>query len=296
MDDQQIIQQINNLGRWFYQFDLKGHLTPVQPKYRINRHQQRKRYIFEPLVHLCGGSLAGKRILDLGCNAGFWSLAAIENDAAFVLGVDARPLHIDQANFVFETKEIAKEKYQFVQGNIFEVNLKEYGNFDIVLCLGLLYHISKPMSLFEIVSRVNTDILVIDTNLSRLPGAYLEIHHDDIVQNLSAFDFSLVMYPTKLALIQMVRQFGYSVAMLKPRFQNNTGLDDYKNGVRRAFLCAKQTDLENIKIKAESVSRGSQFVDFSIWVFRFLLRNRFSRWLERKLPKRWTSSLRRTLK
>src|SRR5215212_7167970 len=30
------------------------------------------KYFFDPLVHLLGGSLTGKRALDLGCNAGFW--------------------------------------------------------------------------------------------------------------------------------------------------------------------------------------------------------------------------------
>jgi len=59
----------------------------------------------EPLSELYGGSLKGKRVLDLGCNAGFWSLDALERGADFVLGLDGRRMHIDQANFVFEVKE-----------------------------------------------------------------------------------------------------------------------------------------------------------------------------------------------
>jgi 2-polyprenyl-3-methyl-5-hydroxy-6-metoxy-1,4-benzoquinol methylase len=59
-----------------------------QDQERANRHQQRYRYFFEPLVRLFGGSLKGHRVLDLGCNAGFWSLKAAEAGADFVLGVD----------------------------------------------------------------------------------------------------------------------------------------------------------------------------------------------------------------
>jgi ribosomal protein L11 methylase PrmA len=42
-------------------------------------------------------------VLDLGCNAGFWSLAAIDAGADLVVGIDGRQMHIDQANLVFET-------------------------------------------------------------------------------------------------------------------------------------------------------------------------------------------------
>ncbi|MGH2699183.1 MAG: DUF1698 domain-containing protein, partial [Actinomycetota bacterium] len=57
-------------------------------------------------MELCGGSLRGKRVLDLGCNAGFWSLEALDRGADFVLGIDGRDMHIEQAEFVFEVKEI----------------------------------------------------------------------------------------------------------------------------------------------------------------------------------------------
>jgi hypothetical protein len=43
------------------------------------------------------------------------------------------------------------------------------------LFLGLLYHGSKPMSLFERIGSSNTDILLVDTALSLLPGAHLRI-------------------------------------------------------------------------------------------------------------------------
>jgi tRNA (mo5U34)-methyltransferase len=282
MNDQEIIQKINSLGDWYYQFDLKGHLTPLHQKYRINRHQLRKRYIFEPLLQLCGGSLAGKRVLDLGCNAGFWSLTAIENGADFVLGIDARQLHLDQANFVFETKEIAKEKYKFLKGNVFQINYKEHGNFDIVLCMGLFYHINKPISLLELISPVNPDILVIDTIISHLPIAALEMRNDDIKKNITAFDYSLVMRPTKLALIKMAEQFGYSVAILKPRFKKfNASSRDYY-GHHRAFLCAKQTDLHKIKTITESISSSSRLGEFLVWFFRYAIYQRFLHLLGRK--------------
>jgi hypothetical protein len=103
------------------------------------------------------------------------------------------------------------------------------------------------------------------------------------------------MYPTKLAIIKMAQQFGYSVVILKPGSNTFTGSSRYKHGIHKAFICAKKTCLSSIKAKTESVTWGSRFRDFSIWTFRFILYNRFSYWLEKKLPKRWTSLLRQAL-
>src|SRR5690606_28533614 len=93
MDQEQIRQKIASFPRWHYQFDLAGNLTPIFREKWIIRHRERKRYFFDPVVDLCGGSLKGKRVLDLGCNAGFWSLNAAEAGADFVLGVDGRQMH-----------------------------------------------------------------------------------------------------------------------------------------------------------------------------------------------------------
>jgi tRNA (mo5U34)-methyltransferase len=289
MNNQEIIQIINSFESWYYRFDLKGNLTPVKNERWINRHLQRKKYFFDPLVQLSGGSLAGKRILDLGCNAGFWSLAAIENGAESVLGIDGRKMYVDQANFVFETKDIAKSKYQFIQGNIFEVDLKKYGSFDIVLCLGFLSHTSKPICLMELISQVNADILIIETFCSRLPGSFFEFRNEDSNRNLSAIDYPMVLRPTKVALTKMVRQFGYSVVMLKPRFQNYSGCADYRNGAHRAFLCTRNMDLSNIPIRRERITFGTQLVDLCIYVASCFY-NPILRWLARKLPERRISS------
>ena len=74
--------------RWHYQFDLQGIATQIHCAEWINRHRERKNYFFDPLAR--AGLLEGKRVLDLGCNAGFWSLQAIRAGCAHVVGIDVR--------------------------------------------------------------------------------------------------------------------------------------------------------------------------------------------------------------
>ena len=258
MQDEEIRQKIASFPRWHYQFDLRGNLTPIHKKPRVNRHTQRKKHFFDPVVRLFGGSLEGKRVLDLASNAGYWSLASIEAGADYVLGIEGRQMHVDQASFVFDIKEVERDRYDFVMGDIFETDFRQFGTFDVVLCLGLMYHISKPMELMEKISEVNDDILVVDTTLSMASGSSLKIVPQDSDSYMSAVDRSIAMRPTKRAVRDLAEHFGYSVVTLKPDFRNAkgkpawAGSNDYRRGSRRAFICAKKTDLSHLSAKVES--------------------------------------------
>lgn len=253
METAEIQRRVNSFQRWHYRFDLDGITTPISDKSRINRHEQRRQYLFDPLLAPFGGSLAGKRVLDLGSNAGFWSLAAIESGCDSVLGIDGRQMHIDQANLVFEVKGVDKNRYRFITGDIFRIDLKSLGRFDIVLCLGLLYHVSKHINLLEKISELNDDVLLIDTTLSTSAGSKLVMRHERLDSPRDAVDYELAMTPTKKAIEDMVRLFGYDVVMLKPRFSNYTGCRDYREGRRRAFLCAKTTQLQASNLETEPI-------------------------------------------
>jgi 23S rRNA G2069 N7-methylase RlmK/C1962 C5-methylase RlmI len=77
------------------------------------------------------GPLTGQHVLDLGCNAEFWSLAAAQAEFDFVLDVDGRQMHVDQANLVSEVGGIEDNNYDFVEGDVFALDLREFGRFDI---------------------------------------------------------------------------------------------------------------------------------------------------------------------
>ena len=122
MRDEEIERKIAAFPRWHYEFDLRGHRTPIFRRAHAARHRQRQRYFFEPLVRLFGGSLEGKRVLDLGCNAGFWSLLSVEAGCEYVLGIDGRRMHVEQANFVFQVRGVERSRYEFLEANLFDLD------------------------------------------------------------------------------------------------------------------------------------------------------------------------------
>jgi 2-polyprenyl-3-methyl-5-hydroxy-6-metoxy-1,4-benzoquinol methylase len=190
---------------WHFDFDLDGYRT--EPS-KAEWQNLRAAHFMRPLVEHYGGTLEGKRVLDLGCNAGFFSLTAIEAGCDFVLGIDGRQTHIDQANLVFEVKGVDPSRYRFECGNILDFDYRAVEPFDVVLCLGVLYHIHKPTSLLERIAEVNTDVLIIDTK----------------------------------AVIVMAKQAGYQDAKMLAVADHEV-LWKWREGIFTTFACTKQSEL-----------------------------------------------------
>ncbi len=106
-------------------------------------------------VHTVG--LKGKRILDVGCNEGFFSLRMIEQGAAEVVGIDADNRRIQKAQFVADVWAI--DNVSFEERNIFDESFKELGHFDFVLCMGFLHRIPEVYNSIRILTEMSDSIL-----------------------------------------------------------------------------------------------------------------------------------------
>ncbi len=241
MTRDELEQRIAEFTQWHYRFEFdNGARTSVPDSRLINRQEQRRRYFFDALLGLCGGSLRGRRVLDLGCSAGFWSLQAIEAGAAFVLGVDAQGTSIDQAKLVFEAKGIDPARYSFEHRDLFERVLSQ--EFDVVLCLSLMSHLSKPVELFELMAGTGAAIIVVETELSRTPDSVFAVSSS--ADGRKSVAHKLVLIPSREAVVDLAEEFGYKTVPLALNITDFTGLNDYRRHRRLAFICAKGLSLE----------------------------------------------------
>ncbi len=236
VDAQELQQRIAAFPSWNYRFELgEGIATPVASNWRVARQELRRSYFFEPLLAAAGGTLRGRRVLDLGCNAGFWSLQAIEAGADSVLGVDGSASAIEQAELVFEARGIERERWRFERANIFDWQLP--GGFDVVLCLGLLDVVAKPLALFELIAAAAPDLAVIDTGISRANGELFEVARMNEPRN--AIEQDLVLVPTRQAVAALAERFGFGAIALAHELEpGRLGGEDYLAGRRIAFVCA----------------------------------------------------------
>jgi SAM-dependent methyltransferase len=237
---QELRDRIATFPRWNYSFQFgDGISTPLPDRGRINRIEQRRAYIFDRLLELTGGSLRGRRVLDIGCNAGFWSLAAIEAGADFVLGVDFKQEYVDQASLVFEAKEVAPARYRFEQGDIFGQPIGD--RFDLVLCLGIMDHVDRPVELFELMVRTGAQVIVIDTEVSRAHSSVFEVSR--LYDPRDAAGDGLVLVPSRSAVADLAGRHGLDTVALALNAGDTLGMEDYRRERRCAFICSGVHDL-----------------------------------------------------
>jgi SAM-dependent methyltransferase len=84
------------------------------------------------------GSLEGKRVLDLGCHEGGYAIE-LGLHGASVVGIEGREAHAVKGRFVAESLRLGN--VSVVEGDVRDATAERYGTFDIVLCLGILYHL-----------------------------------------------------------------------------------------------------------------------------------------------------------
>jgi hypothetical protein len=134
-----------------------------------------------------------------------------------------------------------------VEEDILEVDIAQWGRFDVVLCLGMLCHVDEPVRLFRRTAAVNDDLLLVDTGLSTLAGAAFQVGLESPEDPRNALERELVLLPTRQAVLELAETNGYRAVVLPQRFSDYTGAEDYRKGTRRGFLCAKKTSVDGME-------------------------------------------------
>jgi tRNA (mo5U34)-methyltransferase len=120
--------------------------------------------------------MSGMRALDVGCNAGFYSLA-LAGRGAHVLGIDVDPHYLRQAEWAREQFGIGSERLTLRQMQVYELARLEQ-TFDVVLFLGVLYHLRYPLLALDIVADCVDNLLVLQT--LTMPGEEVAAPSDDL--------------------------------------------------------------------------------------------------------------------
>jgi len=154
-DKKDLKRRIEELGWWFHCFNLDGILTnPDTPYYPEDRWKLIEPYVLK--------DLSGKTVLDLGCCAGYFAIKMKQRGAGYVLALDSDPRYIEQAKFVSEYYGVSIDLRQM---NVYEFVLKNRRKFDIVLFLGLFYHLRYPLLLLDKVAEMTAEKLYFQTEI-----------------------------------------------------------------------------------------------------------------------------------
>lgn len=219
--------RVEALGPWFHNIDL-GEGVSTAPDHFLGDYP---RFKFARFADAIPADLSGKTVLDIGCNAGFYSMEMKRRGAARVLGIDSDDRYLEQARFVAET--LGFDGIEFRKLDVYDVGaLGE--TFDVVVFMGVLYHLRHPLlaldlirehvagdlMLFQTMQQGSKDVLLVpEDHPFHVPGtkqpptyfdnpAYPKMH---FVERAFANDWTNWWAPNKACSQAMLRAAGFTI-------------------------------------------------------------------------------------
>lgn len=148
--------KIESLQPWFHNLHLPNgvqtapnHYFGDFPKFKWNDIQRS-----------IPKNLDGWTALDIGCNAGFYSFELAKRGAT-VLGIDLDPHYLRQAKWAAKEMGLA-DKVSFKQMQVYDL-AKMKRSFDLIIFMGVFYHLRYPMLAMDIVTQKVDRMLVFQT-------------------------------------------------------------------------------------------------------------------------------------
>ena len=215
-----IQEKIESLSPWFHNIHLPdgsqtapGHFLGDFPGFK-----------WKNIKDSIPQDLTGWKVLDIGCNAGFYSLELAKRGAE-VLAIDLDQHYLTQAQWVAEQFGL-DDKIRFEQLQVYDIaHLEE--EFDLIWFMGVFYHLRYPMLALDILAQKTKKMMVFQT-LS-LPGKEemqipddVEFHKREImkssawpsmafIENKLAGDPTNWWAPNHQGIISMLTSCGFKV-------------------------------------------------------------------------------------
>ncbi len=152
-------ERLRNAGPWFH--NIRVHGVQTAPDHFLGDYPRVK---WDSLGPALPRDLASKTVLDIGCNAGFYAVELKRRGAARVLGIDTEELYLNQARLVCTELDLAIEYRNCSAYDVLSVP----GQFDLVLFMGLFYHLRYPLyALDRVVQKLAPEGTLVFQTLTR---------------------------------------------------------------------------------------------------------------------------------
>lgn len=161
-------RQVEALGPWFHNLHLPGGVQTLPDSFIGGDFPGFKWRAIAP--HL-PQDLHGWRVLDVCCNAGFYSFELARRGAE-VTAIDVEELYLRQARWAAGVLGL-QERIRFERMGVYEVG-RLPGRFDLVWFMGVFYHLRHPLLALDLLARRTARLLMFQT--LTMPGN--EVHPD----------------------------------------------------------------------------------------------------------------------
>jgi len=248
MKDNDILEKIKKYD-FYHRIKLTENITTPG----INRKQ-----IHKNIDQIRKLDLKGKKVLDIGCRDGIYSFEAEKMGASEVIAID-NDISKPAVEFLIP---FLNSKVQMHEMNLFDLNEKSFGKFDVIIFPGTLYHLRYPFQALKIITNILKEdgILLIETAILQESFdraiLYCPINEDGPFGSTSCTFFNpkgLIDTLTSMGVETINYSLSFKVnklkifikSLLRFFFKKNFLDKNLTTVCRGLFLCKKKTKLIN---------------------------------------------------
>ncbi|MFY2765118.1 class I SAM-dependent methyltransferase [Arenimonas sp. MALMAid1274] len=220
---------------WFYPFRLaSGRVTRTYVSAEVAKiHDTRLQMLQAAVQAHFGADASGRSAVDLACHEGWFSQQVSALGFAPVLGLDAREQHVADARLAAQACG-AKHSLVFRQQDVHAITAGEHGQFDLVLCLGLIYHLENPVGALRVARALTRagGLCLVETQVAPGLSGHIDYGHHTFVKPVTG-SFAIVdetdethgpetsttgicLVPSLDALLWILRKVGFARVELLP--------------------------------------------------------------------------------
>jgi tRNA (mo5U34)-methyltransferase len=199
--------------------------------------------VTQAVADVCRKPLEQLRVLDLGCHEGGYAVE-FGLHGATVVGVEGRLKNVVKAQFIGET--LGLQNVRFVHGDVRDISEDTLGRFDVVLCLGILYHLeaADAVRLLERCHSICDDVTVIRSAIGLSVNTKTvvdghdyrgRLYREDVRAQGASLDNPSSILPSRASLLNLLSELGYTsvVEILNPAVPTQ---DDARDSITVAAL------------------------------------------------------------
>jgi tRNA (mo5U34)-methyltransferase len=172
-------ERIEALAPWFHNLQLGDFSTA--PDHFLGDYPAFKWQSFADAIPT---DLTGWTVLDIGCNAGFYSLEMKRRGADLVVGTDSDERYLRQAALAAEVTGLPLELHNM---SVYDVARLRH-RFDLVLFMGVLYHLRHPLLALDLIRTHAVKDMLVFQSLQRGGATIANVADDYSFDETAVFD------------------------------------------------------------------------------------------------------------
>jgi len=227
-----MLEQVRS-RQWFYAYELPdGSTVPTYHGIDIQPiHDTRWAMIDRCLDERLPGDRRDLSALDIASHQGWFAIQMARAGVGAVKGIDARASHIEDSRLIASVYDLPN--VEFERGDVHAQSPDSAGTFDIVLMMGLLYHLENPIGALRICRALCRNLCLIETQVvpgmtgyvdygsyqfvKPLKGSFGIVDETDETHGPEASVTGICLVPSLEALTWILRKVGFSrVDVLEP--------------------------------------------------------------------------------